>query len=88
VQYLSSALANAKSSTQSPRFEERASVAQITDLEERTEVANVQAELWTAVSQNDRLNDETRAEAMAALESKLMDVQEVREALRVAKEIG
>ncbi len=79
VQYLSSALANAKSSTQSPRFEERATVAQITDLEERSEVANVQAEVWTAVSQDDSLNDETKVEAMSALESKLMDVQEVKE---------
>jgi aminoglycoside N3'-acetyltransferase len=71
-------LANAKSSTQSHRLEERATVAEITELEERTEVANVQAEVWAAVMQDDYLDDETRAQQMARLESKLMDVQEVR----------
>ncbi len=77
VQYLSAALANAKSSIQSARVEERATVSEITDLEERSEVANVQAEVWSAVAQQDGLDDDVRAEKLALLERRLLDIQTV-----------
>lgn len=65
---------NAKSSSQSS---ERSNVEFVTDLEEKTEVAQVQVEVARAVREVRNLSDEQKEQLRGRLEAGLLTITEV-----------
>jgi len=80
IYYLSQALVNAKSSSQSS---ERSNVEFVTDLEEKTEVAQVQVEVARAVREVRNLSEEQKKQLQGRLEAGLLTINEVSFAARV-----
>ena len=74
IYYLSQALVNAKSSSQSS---ERSNVEFVTDLEEKTEVAQVQVEVARAVREVRNLSEEQKKQLQGRLEAGLLTITEV-----------
>lgn len=73
VEYLSLAVSNAKSAGAALSADQNL-VAVLTDIEEKLEVAQVQVELYRAISELSDLDDQQKNDLLSALDSMLLDI--------------